>query len=895
MAIKKKDMDVEEKTDVTNKESQEKIENMKKEVDKVPFINSDIYKRIMEEKEKSLLQKKQRKEEVEQLANKMLMKKESVKEKERKEMVEGGSRFSNVMKKTIIEVEDSMPIFKAGYGRDAKLEKDKVVEKIRNAINNLKTTDLVLPKSFIKSKELELEIIKNSNYISGEIDKPIYFDISKKKARELAKNVFNKYFTTKTVIENIRKRSEKDKMAKFRDLFSLLYREDNIIAAITRLKDNKGSTTEGVDKRTVDAMSKTDINNLMDSLKDRSFRFKPVKKIMIPKPGKKELRPLGIPTWTDKIVQEMVRDILNAIYEPIFKDVHKNCNFGFRPKLGTLHAMEKMLTQTQGMEWVIEGDIKAAFPSVNHSILMSILGEKIEDKEFLGLINNGLRSGAIHEGTYEHTLLGTPQGGIASPILFNIYMAKFDEFILNDIEKKVEDINKREKRREVAPMPVYFRIKRAEDKIKERIRVIIKELGVNPFKNITFSKEKELAQLNKLRKRIVMKKLKTPIKIKKKCNIRIYYTRYADDFVFLTNGSKQFAIEIKQDMEIFLKERLELTLSPEKTKITNAIKETFQFLGFSIGFHGIHRKLTKITKTRKLTLDITDRTKKILVKNQKMKSRNHLKRTTGTRLLTNIDRKRLENRLIYKQFIDEKAKKGIRKKPWTLLELPIIIERYNAMIRGLVLYYAPINRDFSTLCKYIYLLNYSCYHTLANKYNCSLGKIIKKFGKPVSIEVTDYEKAEKERKTKEMPGIQKKKKRKKFIPEMKYKIKEDIKGKIEKKKIIKLLDYKGARLDYLKIKEKQEARDEDFLVSKINWRTAYKINKYCVICGTESNVEIHHIKHVKKGKATGWVKTASNLNRKTLMTCKNCHRKIHRGEYNGIGLDDLYDIDAILF
>jgi RNA-directed DNA polymerase len=153
----------------------------------------------------------------------------------------------------------------------------------------------------------------------------------------------------------------------------LLFREDNIHAAIAKLKDNKGTST---DKKTIDAMGNTDIASLIKTIRTKQYKFKPVRKIMIPKPGKTELRPLGIPTWTDRIVQEMIRSILDSIYEPIFKNFHEDSDFGFRNGLGTKQAIEKILRNGKGMDWVIEGDIKSAFPTVDHDILIFLLEKK---------------------------------------------------------------------------------------------------------------------------------------------------------------------------------------------------------------------------------------------------------------------------------------------------------------------------------------------------------------------------------------------------------------------------------------------------------------------------------------------------------------------------------------
>lgn len=229
--------------------------------------------------------------------------------------------------------------------------------------------------------------------------------------------------------------------AKFSDLYSLLKREDFIYQAIIKLKGNKGADTRDVDRKTIDGISAKDVTSLQAKLKDMSFKFSPVKRIMIPKPGKPEKRPLGIPTFTDRVVQEMIRGVLEAVYEPVFELRHNNSNYGFRPGKGTKDAVEVLVRKAQNTEWCIEGDIKGAYDNVDHDKLLGILREKISDERFLALIKQGLKCGAIHEGTYTHTLLGTPQGGIASPILFNIYMSKLDEYVNEVLSSEISERN----------------------------------------------------------------------------------------------------------------------------------------------------------------------------------------------------------------------------------------------------------------------------------------------------------------------------------------------------------------------------------------------------------------------------------------------------------------------
>jgi RNA-directed DNA polymerase len=697
------------------------------------------------------------------------------------------------------------------------VRKEEVLRKLRILPEEIGNFDVFLPRSFIKTKEVEEKLIRSSQFIPNKEGEPEHFKISLKSARDIAKEVFTSYFDTEKILAMIRKKSEANLEEKFEGLYSLLFREDNINAAIAKLKGNKGTSTAGIDKVTIDAMNNSNIAKLMKQLKNREFQFKPVRKIMIPKPGKAELRPLGIPTWYDRIVQEMIRGILDAIYEPIFKIKHKDSNYGFRPGVGTFQTIDQLLKKAQGMDWVIEGDIKSAFPTVNHEILRSLLEKKIKDKEFLNLITQGLKAGTIHEGHYEHTLLGTPQGGIASPILFNIYMAEFDEYILKVINEKFQEKNRTESRKTEPINLLYTRIGSKITSIKNKINKVFTQKYLSPhnypYKIITKSDKNFVEEQRKKIRYLAKVRFKLPYVRQERKELRYYYTRYADDWVFLTNASREYTEEIKNDFEKFLLDKLKFTLSKEKTKITDIAKDTFQFLGFSLGKYATHRKITKVSKKRKITLNKVDRTYKAYGINEKMTAKEHMRRTTGQFLMADIDRKRMENRLIFKQFINKSATRGVRKKPWEILELPKIIEQYNAIIRGIVLYYAPLMRDFSRLNKYIYLLNYSCYHTLASKYRTSLRKIMKKYGKPISIEEIDKEVVKEQTNAKTSREIRQENIQVKDKRNYKKNDKK-IKDSEKKKKIYTLLDYEGAKNEYIKIKEKQTPNDDDFLSRK---------------------------------------------------------------------------------
>nr|WP_063842301.1 reverse transcriptase/maturase family protein [Hassalia byssoidea] len=173
-------------------------------------------------------------------------------------------------------------------------------------------------------------------------------------------------------------------------------------------------------------MSIKKIESLIEEIRYERFRWTPVRRINIPKKNGKT-RSLGIPTWKDKLVQEVVRLMLEAYYEPQLSD----SSHGFRPKRGCHTALTIIDRTWQGTKWFIEGDIRGCFDNIDHKILMSILREKIQDNRFLRLIENLLKAGYCEQWKYHSTLSGTPQGAIVSPLLANIYLDKLDKFVEN--------------------------------------------------------------------------------------------------------------------------------------------------------------------------------------------------------------------------------------------------------------------------------------------------------------------------------------------------------------------------------------------------------------------------------------------------------------------------------
>ncbi len=228
------------------------------------------------------------------------------------------------------------------------------------------------------------------------------------------------------------------------DLYRQLFNPEFYLQAYGKIYRNDGAMTPGTTPETVDGMSLAKIQGIIDALRFERYRWSPVRRTYIPK-KKGKLRPLGMPTWSDKLLQEVVRQLLEAYYEPQFSDR----SHGFRPDRGCHSALREIYYNWRGTVWFIEGDIRGCFDNLDHQVLMSILRENILDQRFLRLIENLLKAGYLEEWRYHATPSGSPQGGIVSPVLANIYLDRLDSFVESML---LPTYNKGEDRK---PNPVY--------------------------------------------------------------------------------------------------------------------------------------------------------------------------------------------------------------------------------------------------------------------------------------------------------------------------------------------------------------------------------------------------------------------------------------------------------
>jgi group II intron reverse transcriptase/maturase len=358
-----------------------------------------------------------------------------------------------------------------------------------------------------------------------------------------------------TVLDVLRERGRKGLPCD--ELYRQMFNKSLYLLAYGRIYSNQGAMTPGACDETADGMSEAKIDQIIAAMRGERYRFAPVRRVYIPKKNGKP-RPLGLPSWSDKLVGEVVRLLLEAYYEPMFSD-HSH---GFRKGRGWHTALRKVQETWTGSVWFIEGDISDCFGSTDHEILMRILGEKIRDNRFLRLIRNMLKAGYMEDWQYHETLSGTPQGGVVSPLLSNIYLHKLDEFVERELIPQHTRGNSRKVNRE------YSRLaRRRQDARRRGDRASARELA-RQMRTIPYGDPTDPGYR------------------------RLRYIRYADDHILGFIGPKAEAEQIKARLAAFLRETLALELNQSKTLITHARTRAARFLGYQITVQHCNTKLT---------------------------------------------------------------------------------------------------------------------------------------------------------------------------------------------------------------------------------------------------------------------------------------------------------------
>lgn len=346
------------------------------------------------------------------------------------------------------------------------------------------------------------------------------------------------------VLNVIRERGQRD--LPLERLYRQLFNRDLYLRAYGKLYANQGAMTPGATSETVDGMSLAKIDTIIKLLKQERYRWTPVRRTYIPKKNGQR-RGLGMPSWSDKLLQEVIRSLLEAYYDPQFSD-HSH---GFRRGRGCHTALREIQTWP-GVKWFIEGDLCACFDRIDHTILVNILREKVHDNRFIRLIENLLKAGYLEDWRYHATYSGVPQGGVLSPLLSNLVLDRLDKFVEQEL------------------IPAYTCGRRRKTN--------------PPYGALTVAASKARRTGDLVRAKALSQQAQTiPSRDPQDPNFRrLRFCRYADDFLLGYAGPKADAEVIKARLTAFLGETLKLELSAEKTLITHARDDTARFLGYEI-------------------------------------------------------------------------------------------------------------------------------------------------------------------------------------------------------------------------------------------------------------------------------------------------------------------------
>lgn len=445
-------------------------------------------------------------------------------------------------------------------------------------------------------------------------------------------------------------------------VYRQLFNPALFLKAYGKLYRNEGAMTPGVNPETVDGMTLAKITTIIDALRQECYRWKPVRRTYIAKKQSAKKRPLGLPTWSDKLLQEVIRLILEAYYEPQFSG-HSH---GFRPHRGCHTALTQIARKWQGTIWFVEGDISRCFDTLDHEVLLSILGEKIQDARFLRLIRHLLAAGYLEEWRLHATLSGTPQGGIVSPVLANLYLDRLDQYVESTL-LPTHNLGERRKAN-----PAYTRLigqawKKERRGHREEAKALRKEAQHLPAMDTSDPDFR-----------------------------RLRYVRYADDFLLGLIGPRREAEEIKRQLGEFLGQELSLELSEEKTLITHAKSETARFLGYEIG--ATHNDTKQATNDRH-------------------------QRSVNGRVELRVPREviRAKCRLYQKDGKPIHRRERSHESDYT------IVASYQQEYRGLVEYYRMASnlRQFGPLK---WVMGQSLVKTLANKRQCRMSQVRRRYG-----------------------------------------------------------------------------------------------------------------------------------------------------------------------
>ena len=451
------------------------------------------------------------------------------------------------------------------------------------------------------------------------------------------------------------------------------------LQAYANIHGNKGAATQGVDGSSLDGFSTERVKDIVTSLKTGKYRFSPVRRVYIPKSNGKQ-RPLGIPTGNDKLVQEVARMVLEKIYEPVFTD----SSHGFRQGRSCHTALSHVRQYWTGVKWLVNMDIKGYFDNINHDVLIGLLARRIDDPRFLDVVKQMLKAGYVENWKFHGTYSGTPQGGVISPILANIYLHELDQFMVN-MKAGFDEGKRRAEHREYKNLSET--IKRTMKRI-DRMKISDNLSGI----------DSEYRQLDALRQKRKELPSSDPMDARYK---RLVYIRYADDTLIGIIGSKQDAVKVMQDVTEFLQNTLKLEIAAEKSGVVHA-SDGVRFLGYEVRTYTGNR-VVKTTRGGRHTTT----------------------RSVSERMQLHIPEEKLH------KFCEEKGYgaygtfKPIHRSNLLQLSEAEIVQTYNAEMRGIANYYSPATNAKRDLNKLLGLWHGSLLKTLAGKRRSTVSKVAK--------------------------------------------------------------------------------------------------------------------------------------------------------------------------
>ena len=447
------------------------------------------------------------------------------------------------------------------------------------------------------------------------------------------------------------------------NVYQVVYDPEILKASYFKLKSNPASMVVGTDQKDLNSLGISDeyFSILSNKIKTEQYKPAPVKVVLIPKQDGK-MRRLGIPSIEDRIVQRSLLFLLEAVFEKTFSER----SHGFRPKKGA-HTVCKNIRQWKGVSWFIEGDIVDFFDTINHQKLMLLISLRIKDQQVLDLLWKILRTKILVDGKLQKKGEGVPQGSVISPLLSNIYLHELDMFV-GALKKELDT-------KETTKLnPEYIKAK----------SLLRSKKGVDRKKGYQ-----------------ELRKIKSSIRV----GMKLYYVRYADDWLIGIWGSKEDSIKVRKKIETFLKTELFLETSVEKTKITHAGKEKAHFLGYDI-----------YSPTPKESFFEKGSVKK---------------RASHVSIYINAPYTKIKERFVKENFITVKNDKLLVNAVthWINYNHAEILYRYNWIIRSYLNYYSHVN-NLHIFHKFIgFVLKHSCALTLGRKLKLrSRKKVFKKFG-----------------------------------------------------------------------------------------------------------------------------------------------------------------------